>query len=225
MITTSVQLEVEKLPSAYADIARVARSAGGFVAESSLAGTAGGGSASLRIRVPASLHDDVVAQVRALGRRVLTESTNSKEVSEEYTDLEARMRNLQRSEAQYQTLLAQARTLDEIFNVNGRIETVRGQIEQAQGRINLLDNLSDFATVNVAMVVAPPSAGKAGLPGPREVFSDAWATALDVALILANVSAVLAVVLIWLLPLIALVLVSLRVGRRLAPVAKRIAGP
>lgn len=227
VITSSLDIDVEKLPEAYAQVQRIARSAGGYIAESSLSGGQDTGSATVRIRIPATLHDDVVAQVRALGLRVTREGTNSREVSEEYSDLQARIANLQRSEAQYQQLLGQARTLDEIFNINGRIETVRGQIEQAQGRAKLLDDLTDFATITVSMTVGlpvrPPVAG--GIPSPVDAFQSSVQAAVRVTLVLANLTAVLLVLVMFLTPLAVLSLLTYRFGRRLVPAARRIMGP
>lgn len=222
VVNSSLQVEVEKLGDAYAQVASIARQAGGFVAESTMTGEAGHGSASMRIRVPASRHDDVVAQVRDLGLRVVRESTNSKEVTEEYTDLQARVTNLQRTEGEYQRFLAQAKTLDEVLNINNRLDGVRGQIEQTQGRIRLMDSLTEFAAISVAMVLPAAPAPRADRTTPLDVFASAWGTSTEVALALANVAAALAVVAAWGLIAAPLGLVGVRYGRRLAPVARRI---
>jgi len=219
VINSTLRIEVEKLNDAYVQVSTIARRSGGFVAESSISGEASGGGATLRLRVPASEHDAVVSQIRDLGSRVVKESTNSREVTEEYTDLEARLRNLQRTEAQYQQFLGQAKTLDEVLNVSNRLDGVRGQIEQAQGRVTLLDNLSDFATINVALALPALNADR---PSPLEVFVSAWNASTDVALALANVLAATLVLLLWLLVLAPFGLLGLRYGRRLAPVARRI---
>ncbi len=224
VINSTLQVEVEKLQPAYNEVQRIARSAGGYVVDASLSGDASSGAASMRIRVPAPLHDDVVAQVRGIGRRVVRESTNAREVTDEYTDLQSRLHNLQATEAQYKTFLTQARTMDEVLTVSNRLDTVRGQIEQTQGRINVLESVTDFATIGVTLALPAPPAAKATLPGPLEVFADAWHGATQVALVFVNLAAVLAVAVIWLAPASALGIFAWRYGRRLAPVARRIIG-
>jgi uncharacterized protein DUF4349 len=223
VVTTTLELQVQKIAAAYAEVSRLAKAAGGFIADSTVSGDDRAGSATVRLRVPASEHDDVVSGLRALSSRVVRESTNAKEVTDQYTDLQARLVNLQRNEAQYQTLLGQAKTLDEVLNVNSRLESVRGDIEQTQGRINLLDNLADFATINVSMSL-PPVASRAHQPTPVQILVGAWHVSEQVANGLANLTVVLGVALVWLLPFGALGIGSWRLGRRLAPVARRLLG-
>jgi hypothetical protein len=219
VITSSIELRVEDLHDAYIEAQAIAREAGGFVAESLLRGGDAGEASTIRLRVPASEHDAVVSRLRGLGVDVASESQNAREVTEEYTDLASRLANLQRTEAQYQQFLARAGTLDEVLSVSGRLDAVRGQIEQTEGRIRLLDDLTDFATVNVSLVLPP---AKAARPGPLEVFAGAWDVSLDAALITANLLAVMLVLLLWALVVAPFGLLGVRFGRRLAPVARKI---
>jgi hypothetical protein len=220
VVNTSIELRVEGVANAYQAITRLVRSAGGYVAESNVSGDSASGSATVRVRVPATMHDEVVAGLRALSTRVVRETTNAKEVTAEYTDLESRLRNLQRNEAQYQTFLGQAKTIDEVLTVNGRLEAVRGQIEETQGRINLLNDLSDDATISVAM--SAPMAGGAHLPGPLEVLERALAFSGTLAVVLANVAVLVAVAALWALPVGAACLGGWRVTRRLAPAVRHL---
>lgn len=199
IFTSSMRLEVPELRNAYLEIGQLTRSLGGFVADSSIDDSGGDGStASIRLRVPASRHDELLAALRTFGGgRVLKESTTATEVTEEYTDVQSRLRNLERTEAQYQELLKQARTVDEILNVQSRLDSVRAQVEQAKGRMNLLDSQIDFATVSLALSLPGASAGE-GIPGPGEVFGDAWDAGVIVARLLLNLAVVLAVAAIWL---------------------------
>jgi hypothetical protein len=222
IVTTSFDLQVDKVAAAYSPISRLARSAGGFVADSSVSGDDKSGSASVRLRVPAAAHDDVVSAIKSLATKLVRESTNAKEVTDQYTDLQSQLRNLQRNEAQYQTFLAQARNLDEVLNINGRLENVRGQIEQTQGRINLLNDLTDFATINVNLSVPAPPAPSTQVSSPVPALAGGWHFSQQLALALANLGVVLVFALLWLLPVGALGLGGWRFGRKLAPIARRL---
>ena len=215
IVNSTMRLEVKDLRSAYLEAGALVRSFGGFLAESNINDTGGdSATASLRLRVPASRHDDLVVALRALGGgRVLKESTTATEVTAQYTDLESRLRNYQRSEAQYQELLKQAKTVDEILNVQSRLDSVRGQIEQAQGQLNLLGNQVDFATVTLTLSVPGAPAGE-GISGPREVFGEAWDAAIIVARLLLNLGVILAVAAIWLAIPVLLVFFGVRLTKR-----------
>jgi len=198
--TSSLAIEVGDLRGAYGKVGQLTKSLGGYVADSSISEDSAQSTATIRLRLPAARHDELLAALRALGGKVLKESTRVEEVTEEYTDLESRLRNLQRNEAQYQELIKQARSVEEILNVSARVDSVRGEIERTRGRINLLDSLTDFATVNVT-ISTPVLSADTDLPGPLKVFSEAWEVSLVVGLLLVDFGAVLAVVAIWALPI------------------------
>ncbi len=199
IVNSTMQLEVEDLRSAYLNAGQLVRTLGGFVADSNIADTSDDDStASMRLRVPASRHDELVVALRALGGgRVLKESTTAREVTAQYTDLQSRLRNYQRSEAQYQDLLKQAKTVEEILNVQSRLDSVRGQIEQSQGQLNLYDNQIDFATVSLTLSV-PGTPASEGIPGPGEVFTDSWDSAVIAARVILNLVVMVFVAAIWL---------------------------
>jgi hypothetical protein len=224
IVTSTVDLEVDSLRDSYDTISRLAREVGGFVAEARLSDSSdASGSASLRLRVPATRHDDLVASLRGLdGATVKREDSNAKEVTAEYTDLQSRVVNLQRTEAQYQALLSRAGSIDEVLKVTAKLDSVRGDIEQLQGRIRLLDDQSDYATVTVKLSLPPIAASVGepdkGLPSPIRVFEDAMDRSFVVAHATLNVVVVLFVAGLWLLPA---TVATLLVWRRFKPQLER----
>ncbi len=110
---------------------------------------------SLTLRVPAAAFDRAMSALRALAEEVLAEQVTARDVTEEYTDLDARLRNLQAAETQLLTLVEQANTVDDLLKVEKRLSEVRGEIEQLQGRFNVLENRIALATIRV-LLHAPP---------------------------------------------------------------------
>jgi hypothetical protein len=147
---------------------------------------------------------------------VSEESAHSAEVTEEYTDLESRLRNLERTEQQYLDLMAKAVTVDEILALTDRLDGVRLQIEQVQGRINYLNSLTDLATIAVSIASIPPAAVTSdGSTGIGEAFADAWEWSLEAARNLAIASAYVLVAVGWLaIPAGLVLLVARRMRRR-----------
>jgi hypothetical protein len=178
--TASVKLQVKDVGASFADVGNIATAAGGFVASSNFALQGEHQIANATIRVPADRYQQVLADIRALGVKVEAEGSNASDVTEEYSDLSARIRNLEASEARLLELLGRAANVNEILLVQDRINSTRAEIERLQGRINLLDKLADLATITVSLrpVVAPANNGGGGVDLGEEI-SQAWDESLE----------------------------------------------
>ena len=92
--TASLSLVVKAPSEASERIIQLAQAADGFLVSSQLGGAADVPSATLTIRVPASKFDEVRAQIRKLSLHVESESIEAQDVTKQYVDQEARLRNL-----------------------------------------------------------------------------------------------------------------------------------
>jgi len=112
--------------------------------------------ARLTLRVPAESFDAALEQIKAVANKVDREDTSGKDVTEEYSDLDARLRNLEATEKELRELLTQVRErtgkAEEIMAVYRELTNVRGQIEQLKGRMQYLERLTAMATINVELV-------------------------------------------------------------------------
>ncbi|MPZ49685.1 MAG: DUF4349 domain-containing protein [Dehalococcoidia bacterium] len=202
--TASLRLQVKEVGGSFEEVGRIASSAGGFVASSNFSLQGENQIASVTIRVPADRYQDVLADLRRLGEKVDVEASNASDVTQEYTDLSARLRTLEATEAQLLTLLGQARNINEILQVQDRLNSVRGQIEQVKGRMALLDKLGDLATVTVHLrPVAAIATAPSGAPNLGAEVSEAWEASLN---FLGDIAAgvIRVVVFAWWVPLLAI---------------------
>ncbi len=230
--TATLELEVEDVGAAVQKVESVAAAAGGFVSESSVfidepSEPEGGDdgtprrtqTATVTIRVPAEVYASVMSQLRGVAEEVRSEISSASEVTEEYTDLAARLRNLEATEASYLELLAKAEDIPDILTVQDRINSVRLDIEQTQGRINVLDSLTDLATITVRLTPpAIPVEEPGGEQGwAAEAWDAAWEASQDAMVALGTVAIVGGVVLIWLaIPALVVLVVWRRFGWRLS---------
>lgn len=209
--TATVSLSVEGVARSFEDVGNIAVSAGGFISSSSFGNSGDEQSASVTIRVPQTAYQDVLRQLRGLGE-VESEQSSASDVTEEFTDLQARIRNLKATEERYVQLLAQAADINEILIVQDRISATRAEIEQIQGRIDLLDNQTALATITTHLnpPVAGPTPEDDSASNPLEVAQEAFEASLVVLLGAATV--VLAVLAFswWILPLAAIAWVVAR---------------
>jgi hypothetical protein len=152
----------------------VADSYAGFVVESFASQGSGRRIAegSLVLRVPAESYDSALSRLRELGK-VESLEESGQDVSKEFVDLNARIRQLRAVEAQLLELLQRADDVPAALAVQNQLSQVQLDLEQARGRLQYLDNRVAFATISMSMhelgVVAPKDGGFK--------IVDAWATA------------------------------------------------
>ena len=100
-------------------------------------------------RVPVDRFDDFVRQISRLGE-VRTSHLGSQDVTEEFFDLEARIRNKQEEEKRLLKHLADSTgKLEDILKIETELTRVRGEVEQMQGRLRFLANRADLSTVTI----------------------------------------------------------------------------
>ena len=209
--SASIDIQVDEVGRNFQEIVRIAETAGGFVASSSFSNLGDQQVADLTVRVPSDALQAVLADIRGMGD-VQQESSNANDVTEEYTDLQARVRTLEATEQRYLELLAQADTVNDILVVQDRLDSVRGQVEQVQGRINLLDSLTDLATITVHLqpLALAADAGGGGSLQPLAAAGEAWEASLATLRVLAAGVLIVAVFSWWLLPPLAALGVAVR---------------
>ena len=88
------------------------------------------------------------AEIDGLGN-VTSRKIVGQDVTEEYVDLQSRLRNSEAQEAQMLELMKKAETIEEILTVQSRLSDIQAQIEQIKGRIQYMDSRTDYATITV----------------------------------------------------------------------------
>ena len=178
--TATLSMQVKDVAGVSDQVGLIAGSAGGFVAASKFSSSGDQQLATVTIKVPADKYQDALSQVRKLGAKIDTDASNASDVTQEYTDLSAQLRNSQATEAQLLTFLGQAKNISEVLQVQDRLSSVRADIERTQGRINLLDKLSDMGTISVSLrPVAVPVKSTEPAQGFGAEVSAAWQHSLD----------------------------------------------
>jgi len=149
--TGHITLEVEDIAGTVGKVAQVADELGGYVVSSHKREGETKNYGSVTIRVPADRFGEAFDRLRQLAVKVPFESTESRDVTEEYVDLQARLHNLEATETQYLVLMEKAETVEEMLKVQQALSNVRGQIEQIEGRIKYLERTSDMALIEVSL--------------------------------------------------------------------------
>jgi chromosome segregation ATPase len=178
---------------------------------------------TLSLRVPASRLSATLAAVRGNAVRVQSESSSSQEVTEEFVDLESRLRNLEAAERELLALMTtireRSRKASEVLEMHQQINNVRAEIEQIRGRMRYLSQMTSMSTLNVELV--PDAIAKPVVePGwqPLVVVKDAGRQLVSVLQSVAN-AAIWFVV--YLLPVLLMLFVVTLIAWKLIAAATR----
>jgi len=101
------------------------------------------------IRVKAEKFDSLVTMItRGIGRFEKKEITRN-DVTEDYLDLELRLRIKREAETRYMKLLERAKTVTDVLAIEKQAEELRVEIESLQGKFNYLKDRIAFSTLRV----------------------------------------------------------------------------
>lgn len=152
----SLDLLVRNADIVVAGIETVAAKYQGFVESSNVyERTEGVKSGYASLRIPAGSFDAVFAELKTFAVKVVSENSNTNDVTAQYIDLEAQIKNYKVEEAQYQEIMKKATKIEDILNVASRLADVRGRIERTQGQLNLLSRQVDMSTISVSFTAEP----------------------------------------------------------------------
>lgn len=102
----------------------------------------------ITIKVPVANFEKAFAEVKDVAALVIRESISGQDVTEEYIDLQAQLKNRQAEEQSYIKILDRAQKIQDVLDVTQQLSRVRGNIEQLQGRIKYLESQTDMSTIS-----------------------------------------------------------------------------
>ncbi len=102
------------------------------------------------LRVDKTQFDSVIGKLKGIGD-VFNYTTNGQDVTEQYVDVESRLRLLKVEQEKLEAYLIKLDDLDKIFQVESRLTDIRYQIEGLTGNLNKLSSLVDLATITINM--------------------------------------------------------------------------
>ncbi|MBC8030560.1 MAG: DUF4349 domain-containing protein [Pyrinomonadaceae bacterium] len=186
----NLRLEVTAPADAQRKVTSIAESAGGFVVTSEAKRHENADTSrqalevTLVVRVPALQFGPVMDQIRAIGTHVVQEKITGQDVTEEFIDLEARIKTQKALEGQFLEIMKRASKVEDALEVQRQIAEVRTEIEKLEGRKRFLGNRASLSTITVtlhepnAIVVSSSSFGRSVKEAVREAVDVAGAIVL-----------------------------------------------
>ena len=150
--TANTSILVKDIPAALAHIEQTASNLGGWLVasrhDSHHSGTAA-------IRVPAPSLRQAIETIISAATQITSLEFTSEDVTEEFIDVQSRLKVLETTETNYIQLLAQAQDLQTNLQIRELILQIRQDIEQLTGRLNYLSDVAEFSLINVTINLAP----------------------------------------------------------------------
>src|SRR5258707_8429777 len=164
-------------------------------------------SVNLVVRVPALQFDQVMAEIRGVANRVVQENRTGQDVTEEFIDLEARIKNQKALEVQFLEIMKRAGKVEDALEDQTQLAALRTEIEKLEGRKRFLENQASLSTINVTLQTPTQIINAVGFwHDVRSAFAEGVDVAL--AIILFLIRAVIALLPILVLIVLPAVLIA-----------------
>jgi hypothetical protein len=133
-------------------ITQLAQQAGGLVTSTNVYENGfddGGVNADLTIRIPVDQLDSTLDQIKQLATKVTSENVTADDQTEQRVDLEAQLRNLRATEAQFLEILQDATTVQDTLTVQRELNNTRTQIERLEAQLENIEGAAAMSTISV----------------------------------------------------------------------------
>jgi len=141
--TAQLEVSVVDIEAALGSARKMCADAGGYMDAMT--------SESITMRVPAPKFEGVLEEIRKLGQ-VLSRNVGAQDVTDEYVDLQLRLKNAEATRERLIAILQKAQTVKETLEVERELSRVREEIERIKGRLAMLDRQTAFSTITIHFV-------------------------------------------------------------------------
>jgi hypothetical protein len=163
IFTANMDMNVTSVRGAIQDLQGISYSLGGYVSDSYINPIPAGSwtekgilakqsfDTSVTLRIPSSNFNDALNRISSLGD-VISMTTSSKDVTDQYVDLQARTKNLENVLEQYRNILKNATKTSDILDVQSRIDNIQEQIERLKAQLAQTEKQTSFALITIHLV-------------------------------------------------------------------------
>lgn len=103
----------------------------------------------MELRIPSVHFDDLLQRISENAKTIESKNIEAQDVTEEYIDVEARIKTKKELENRYMELLSKAKTVEEMLSIEKELGTLRSDIESTEGRLKYLKDQVSFSSLSV----------------------------------------------------------------------------
>lgn len=144
-----LRFETNDLDKTYGSIIRFVKKNDGFIQSDNANKSYDRQSRNLIIRVPTQNFQSAIDSISTIVDYFDTKQISLKDVTEEFIDLEARLKAKLELEKRYLELLSKAQNVKEMLEIERELSHIREEIEAKQGRLKYLNDRVSLSTLNI----------------------------------------------------------------------------
>lgn len=129
----------------------IVRSLNGYISNDNLYNNDESINCNMVIRMPEKNFEKFLTFLEKGGDRVKYKNISARDITEEFIDIEARLKNKLAVEKRYAQLLAKALSVKDILEIEEKLRIIREEIESTQGRLNYLSSQVSYSTINLML--------------------------------------------------------------------------
>jgi len=147
--TSYLKFETQDLDKTYLQIKKAIQDNKGFIQDDNSNKLYNTLTRHLIIRIPTNNFQNTLDAVSKHVGYFDTKRISAKDVTEEFIDLEARLKAKRTLESRYLELLSKAKSVKEMLEIERELSSIREEIEAKQGRLKYLQNKVSLSTLDI----------------------------------------------------------------------------
>jgi len=167
-------LKVESVKDSIKAIKQNSESVGGFMVSSDYNNPKGSSSGTISVRIPTKSQENFLNFLSQNSVKVVSLNVNALDVTDQYTDIEERLRILQENKTKLESIMQSATNVEELLNIQNSVFRVQQQIEKLQGQQKYLEDIT--STVKITIYLSTDEYSLPYTPNnawrPQVVFKD-----------------------------------------------------
>ncbi len=168
----SIQFQTSDLNKTKQFIIHAVNTLNGYIANDNLSESDKRVANTITARIPAEKTDSLIRLIESNASKIDFKNIDVEDVTEQFIDLETRIKTKKEVETRYRELLAKANTVEEILKIEEQIGNIRTEIESAEGRLRYLSNQVRYSTLTVTFY--EQSAGFGFQGKISKAFKNGW---------------------------------------------------
>jgi hypothetical protein len=181
-----VEFETDNLYTTRKTIFEAVNKYKGYVSSDQEFKSPGRKSNTVVIRIPADSFDNLLSEATKGVEKFDSKEINVKDVTEEFLDIQARLKTKKELEQRYIDLLKQAKNVIEILEIEKQIGELRSEIESIEGRLKYLQDRVSFSTLTMTFYETIPNETEFGQKF-KNGFRSGWDNLIWFFVVLTNI--------------------------------------
>ena len=150
-LSTSLNMLVKDVPKTIQTIQSEAEKNGGFMINSSTNNLESVVTGQIQVRVPQDKLSSVLDSYKKLSLKVSSEFINGQDLTDQYQDLDARLKVLIDTKTKFESIMASATKVTDLLEVQRELINLQSQIDQIKGQKQYLDKTTSFSLISVQL--------------------------------------------------------------------------